>query len=43
MSVKRLVGENYNRFELAETLGNPYGLLGRAALDLMGLKHESPR
>jgi arylformamidase len=32
-----LVGENYNHFELPETLGNPYGLLGRAALDLMSL------
>jgi arylformamidase len=32
-----LVGEHYNHFELAETLGNPYGLLGRAALELMGL------
>jgi arylformamidase len=32
-----LVGENYNHFELPETLCNPYGLLGRAALDLMGL------
>jgi len=32
-----LVGEHYNHFELPETLGNPYGLLGRAALDLMGL------
>jgi hypothetical protein len=36
-SVQLLVGENYNHFELPETLGNPYGLLGRAALDLMGL------
>jgi arylformamidase len=36
--VQRLVGENYNHFELPETLGNPYGLLGRAALELMGLK-----
>jgi arylformamidase len=35
--VRLLVGENYNHFELPETLGNPYGLLGRAALDLMGL------
>jgi arylformamidase len=33
-----LVGENYNHFELPETLGNPYGLLGRAVLDLMGLE-----
>ena len=32
-----LVGEHYNHFELPETLCNPYGLLGRAALDLMGL------
>jgi len=35
--VQLLVGENYNHFELPETLGNPYGLLGRAALELMGL------
>jgi arylformamidase len=37
-SLQLLVGENYNHFELPETLGNPYGLLGRAALDLMGLR-----
>jgi len=36
--VQLLVGENYNHFELPETLGNPYGLLGRTALDLMALK-----
>jgi arylformamidase len=36
-SVQLLVGENYNHFELPETLGNPYGLLGQAALDLLGL------
>ena len=36
--VRLLVGEHYNHFELPETLGNPYGLLGRAALDLMGLQ-----
>jgi arylformamidase len=35
--VKLLVGEHYNHFELPETLGNPYGLLGRAALGLMRL------
>ena len=34
--VRLLVGEHYNHFELPETLGNPYGLLGRAALNLMG-------
>jgi len=42
-SVQLLVGENYNHFELSETLGNPYGLLGRAALDLMGLAGEDAR
>jgi len=35
--VRLLVGEHYNHFELPETLGNPYGLLGRAVLELMGL------
>ena len=35
--VRLLVGEHYNHFELPETLGNPYGLLGRAALELMDL------
>jgi arylformamidase len=39
--VRLLVGEHYNHFELPETLGNPYGLLGRAVLDLMGLKTGS--
>jgi arylformamidase len=32
-----LVGEGYNHFEMFETLGNPYGLLGRAALEQMKL------
>lgn len=36
--MRLLVGEHYNHFELPETLGNPYGLLGRAALELMGLR-----
>lgn len=35
--VELLVGEGYNHFELYETLANPYGLLGRAALAQMGL------
>jgi arylformamidase len=29
---------NYNHFEMCESLGNPYGPNGRAALKLMGLK-----
>lgn len=40
-SVRLLVGEQYNHFELPETLGNPYGLLGRAALELMGCGRKS--
>lgn len=32
-----LVGEACNHFEVAETLANPYGLLGRAALKQMNL------
>jgi arylformamidase len=41
--VRLLVGEHYNHFELPETLGNPYGLLGRAVLELMGLTGETSR
>jgi arylformamidase len=36
--VQFLVGQGYNHFEMFETLGNPYGLLGRAMLDLMKLR-----
>jgi arylformamidase len=36
-SVQLLVGTAYNHFEIAETYGNPYGLLGRAALEQMKL------
>ena len=34
----------YNHFELAETLGNPYGPMGRAVLAQMGLftRREGP-
>ena len=35
--VELLVGEGYNHFEMLETLANPYGLLGRAALAQMHL------
>ena len=35
--VELLVGENYNHFEMPETLANPYGLLGRAILAQMKL------
>src|SRR5262249_62130658 len=35
--VKLLVGEDYNHFEIIETLGTPYGLLGRAGLEQMKL------
>ncbi len=32
-----IVAEGYNHFELTETLGNPYGPVGRAVLAQMGL------
>lgn len=32
-----VLAEGYNHFEIAETLGNPYGPVGRAALQLMAL------
>ena len=35
--VQYLVNENYNHFEMMETFGNPYGLLGRAVLQQMQL------
>ena len=35
--VELIVGEAFNHFEMQETLGNPYGIAGRAALKLMNL------
>jgi arylformamidase len=35
--VQLIVGEGYNHFELPETFGNPFGLMGRAALEQMKL------
>jgi arylformamidase len=35
--VQLLVADGYNHFEIIETLANPYGLLGRAALEQMKL------
>jgi len=34
-SAELLVAEGYNHFEILETLANPYGFLGRAALKMM--------
>jgi arylformamidase len=36
-TVQLLVGDGYNHFEVQETLGNPYGLMGRAVLEQMKL------
>lgn len=36
--VELLVAEHCNHFEVLETLANPYGLLGRAVLEQMGLR-----
>jgi len=35
--VQLIVGEGFNHFEMQETLGNPFGLAGRAALEQMQL------
>jgi arylformamidase len=35
--VKLIFAEGYNHFELAETLANPYGIVGRAVLEQVGL------
>ncbi len=35
--VKLIVGQEYTHHEIKETLANPYGLLGRAALEMMGI------
>ena len=37
-SIQVLVGDNYNHFEILETLANPYGLLGREALRQMAIE-----
>lgn len=39
--VKLIVGQEYNHHEIKETLANPYGLLGRAALEMMGVSMGS--
>jgi arylformamidase len=36
--IEFFVGEGFNHFEMQETMGNPFGLGGRAALKMMGLK-----
>ena len=36
--VQLVVAPGYNHFEFAETFANPYGPLGKAALDLMDLQ-----
>jgi arylformamidase len=35
--VQFIVGEGYNHFEMSETFGNPFGLMGHAALEQMQL------
>ena len=35
--VKLLVGKGYNHNETQETLGNPYGFMGRPAMQMAGL------
>jgi arylformamidase len=32
-----IVAPGYNHYETGETIGHPYAVLGRAAIDMMGL------
>jgi len=41
--VELIVAEGFNHFELQETIGNPYGILGRAALKMMNLSMSSDK
>ncbi len=41
--VELIRGEGYNHFEIEDTLGNPYGVLGRAVLGQMGLAKGNRR
>jgi arylformamidase len=36
--VQFFINENYNHFEMMETFGSPYGLMGRAVLEQMQLR-----
>lgn len=35
--VEVIVGKGYNHYEMGETIGNPYAIMGRAALEMMKL------
>jgi arylformamidase len=35
--VKLIVAKGHNHFEMGESLSNPYGIMGRAAMEMMGL------
>ena len=35
--VKLIVAKGYNHYEVGETIGHPYAVLGRAALEMMKL------
>jgi arylformamidase len=35
--VKLIVAKGHNHFEMGESLGNPYGIMGRAAMEIMKL------
>ncbi|MGH7767996.1 MAG: alpha/beta hydrolase family protein, partial [Candidatus Binatia bacterium] len=36
--IEFFVGEGFNHFEMQETMANPFGLVGREALKMVGLK-----
>ena len=38
MTVEFIVLDGYNRFDVLESLGNPYGILGHAVMKQMRLR-----
>ena len=42
-SVKLICARGYNHFEIAETMANPYGVLGRATLKLMNRDYKGDK
>jgi arylformamidase len=39
--VKLIVAKGHNHFEMGESLSNPYGIMGRAAMEMMGLSMQA--
>ena len=38
--VRLIIAKGYNHYEVGETIGNPYAVLGRAAMDMIGTEQR---